>query len=165
MLGIAGGIGSHVRDGSIPVRRRGTWRSDHALGQALATVADAPVVVLPRTVAGAACVYGAPAYVHTDGTFRPCINTSEAAADCLAICFEPSGIPVGGVGRFAFGPCVLTGLSGGTAQALVFIGASAGALTTTLPSGGAYVKPVGRWLSATELLFAPDLFSQPWPNA
>lgn len=104
---------------------------------------------------GVAFAFGEIGYLHTDGTVRKAQSdgtVAEAAAE--VICVQATGVASGSSGTFRVSPGIITFPSAvGTAQALVYVSATAGGLTTTPPAigSGLYSKVVGRWLSTTKL--------------
>lgn len=102
----------------------------------------------------AAFVYGEVGYLHTDGTVKKCQSDgTEAEAQLEVICIEAAGVAVAAPGTFSTGG-IIPGLTGGSAGALAYVSATAGALTNTAPSSG-YSAIVGRWISTTVLNFRP----------
>lgn len=95
-------------------------------------------------------------YVASAGHIDLAIATSEAASDVVGAAL--ADISSGAVGEFQTHG-VIPGFTGLTEGTLYFLSAStAGAITATAPSSvGEYVVPLGVAVSATELLFRPEV--------
>ncbi len=130
-------------------------------------IADIPTITQILTVSGGAgFVLGEIGYIHTDDTVRKAINTSALAAYCTVMALGT--IANGAAGLFLCVPGVidLSGIAGAAAQALGYVGGTAGLITTTAPTYGTatWTKPVGQFLSATKFLFFADPAIQPQNN-
>lgn len=102
---------------------------------------------------GANFAKGEIGYIHTDGTVRKAINSgTEAQAYARVICVASAGVASGASGYFLCASGIVTGLSGGTAGALIFVDSVAGALGS---AAGTWSKVVGYWLSSTVAVFDP----------
>jgi hypothetical protein len=119
----------------------------------------------PYTVSGGvAFAYGEIGYLLADGTVRLAQSDgTQAEADAVVMCVAAAGVADGASGLFVTGADV-PGLSGGTPGSLAYVDITAGALTTTVPTwahGDRWIRPVGRWLTATILRFFPSLDATP----
>lgn len=104
---------------------------------------------------GADFAYGDIGYIHTDGTVRKSQNDGTSAeAEAEVVCLEADGVDDTLTGDFAAAGGFIPGLTGGSAGALAYIDSTPGAITNTPPVSG-YSTIVGRWISATVLLFKP----------
>jgi hypothetical protein len=102
---------------------------------------------------GTAFANGDLGYIHTDGTVRPALSLGTAVeAFAEAVCVAAGGVADGAAGTFLVGTGVVEDLTGGTPGALVYVGTTAGARTTTAPATG-FSKIVGRYVSATLMKF------------
>lgn len=108
--------------------------------------------------AGEAFAFGEVGYAHTDGKIYLAQSGGTAAeAEASLICVAPGGVIMNAVGSFA-SYAILT--ASGTAGSLAFLSGTAGAITTSAPSTG-YSKILGRFITATKLVFSPDINTYP----
>jgi len=133
----------------------------------LAALGIVPGAEILTVSGGVAFVYGELGYYHTDGTVRKAINSSLLASFCEVICIEAAGVASGSAGLFRVAPGLVTGLSGGTANAIGYVSPVAGAITTTPPTYGTatWNKPVGRWKTTTVFNFHPVASIEPVSQA
>ncbi len=116
---------------------------------------------------GASFAKGGLGYIHTDDTVRKAINNAALAAYCTVMALGT--IASGSAGYFLCAPGIITisGIAGAAANALGYVGGTAGLITTTAPSYGTatWTKPVGQFISATRFYFFADPAIQPQNNS
>jgi hypothetical protein len=108
---------------------------------------------------GATIAAAKAAYLKTDGTVAAAQADAAATATSLLL-FSAASVADAASGQFYFAPgSVVPGFSGLTVGAEYFLSAlTAGNIVTSAPSSaGQFYVSVGRALSATELLFNPQL--------
>lgn len=105
---------------------------------------------------GVGFAYGEVGYIHTDETvLKAKSNGTLLEADAYVICLDPAGVASGSSGMFGFPGCLVPGLTGGSAGVRGFLSATAGAITTVVPTTN-YSKCLGRWQSTEVFHFLPD---------
>ncbi len=113
----------------------------------------------PR-IAGAALTVGYAGYIDSSSEIQHAdANVSEAASRGVGIIVaskdgETTVADGDNCALCTLGP--VEGYTGMTPGAPVFVSATAGRLTHTAPSGGAYARAIGYALTATKLMVAPE---------
>jgi hypothetical protein len=141
--------------GSLPIRLFGSLP---ALG-----VGTSPVTpggwspVLLTNGDGTAITLGQVCYLSANDTARKAQSDgTEDEATAVCICIDAS-IAASAVGRFVFGG-IVTGLSGGTAGDIGYLGTTPGAIVAAPNlTAGQYNVLLGIWQSASKFQFNPQL--------
>ena len=106
---------------------------------------------------GTAITIGQVCYLSANDTARKAQSDgTEDEATAICICIDAS-IAAAGTGRFVFGG-IVTGLAGGTAGDLGYLGTTPGAIVAAPNlTAGQYNVLLGIWQSATKFQFNPQL--------
>lgn len=83
-------------------------------------------------------------------------DDTEAAALATLVCITDGGVADGEAGAFQSGPAEIRNLTGGTAGSPAFLAGSGAITTTVTTTPGEFSVPVGKWVTTTNLHFAPQ---------